>query len=277
MRNTVVFILAHNYSGSTWLSLLLGSHSQAFYLGEVNKFYSRSDPMNCALCEMLEQPCPYFYDVHSRHPKDIHTVLFRRTGKRVLVDNSKRIKWARKFLGEDRYDIRYIHLIKDPRAIYYSLRVRNRPATLEKWIRRNLEIHEYIINSARPAIVVPYNQLAAQLDDTLLAICRWLGLSFEPEQKNYWQFEHHGPGKNGATAAFVTGGNGQESEFYEQNFQRNFLDLRWKSRLPDAVICEIEQDARVRNVLKQLNLHFTPEGIETNRGECIAAVREQTS
>ncbi|RMG64687.1 MAG: hypothetical protein D6715_09320 [Calditrichaeota bacterium] len=273
-NKTVVFILAHNYSGSTWLSLLLGSHSEAFYLGELNKFYSRSDPMNCALCDMLKQRCPYFFDVHNHHPRDIHAVIFQRTGKRLLVDNSKRIKWARKFQGEDRYQIRYIHLIKDPRAIYYSLLVRNRPATLDKWIRRNLEIQEFIRASGRPAIVVPYNQLAGDLDRTLPAICRWLGLEFEPEQKNYWQFEHHGPGKNGATAAFVAGGNGQEMEFYQKNFQRNFLDLRWKEKLPQEVIQRIEADPQVREVLVRLQLHFTDQGIEAARGSILAGETE---
>src|SRR3990172_9243353 len=142
MTRTVAFVVSHNYSGSTWLSLMLGSHSAGFSLGEVNKCYSEKQKCSrlCAICDDASRQCPYFGDVQRVPRSEIHQVMFDRTGATLLVDNSKRIQWCSHFLGESSYRRKYIHLIRDPRGVYYSLALRGREPDLEHWAQRNREI-----------------------------------------------------------------------------------------------------------------------------------------
>ena len=43
---TVVFVLSATRSGSTWLSLMLGSNSGAAYVGELKRMYA-DEPSPC--------------------------------------------------------------------------------------------------------------------------------------------------------------------------------------------------------------------------------------
>lgn len=261
MSKSAVFILSHNYSGSTWLSLLLGSHSQAFYLGELNKFYSRKYPMPCALCDKRGERCPYFYDVKEVHPSEIHNLMFARTGKRILVDNSKRLKWSYRFLGDGSYAHKFVHLIKDPRAIYYSLSVRNRADEFGEWALRHAEIDAFLAKYALDAFLLTYNELAEHTDETLARLCDWIGLAYEPAQKAYWNFEHHGPGENGATSAFLQNSRASEQQFYAANRQSNFIDLRWKQKLDPAALDAVTGNREVQRLLAALRLELADTGL----------------
>ncbi|MDZ7359717.1 MAG: sulfotransferase [candidate division KSB1 bacterium] len=262
MSRAVVFILSHNYSGSTWLSLLLGSHSQAFYLGELNKFYSRKYPMPCALCAKRGEVCPYFYDVTEVHPSDIHNVLFERTGKQVLVDNSKRLKWSYRFLGDRSYQHKFVHLIKDPRAIYYSLSIRNRADEFGEWALRHAEIDAFLAEYDLDKLLLTYNELAGHTDEALARLCDWIGIAYEPAQKEYWRFEHHGPGENGATAAFLQNSRASEQQFYAAHRQSNFVDLRWKEKLDAEALKAIAENPEVQRLLADLRLEFSETGLQ---------------
>jgi hypothetical protein len=261
MSKSVVFILSHNYSGSTWLSLLLGSHSQAFYVGELNKLYSKKYPMPCALCDKRGEVCPYFHDVKEVHPSEIHNLVFARTGKRVLVDNSKRLKWSYRFLGDGSYQHKFVHLIKDPRAIYYSLSIRNRADEFGEWALRHAEIGDFLAEYDLDTLLLTYNELAEQTDATLMRLCDWIGEAYEPAQKEYWNFAHHGPGENGATAAFLQNSRASEQQFYAAKRQSNFVDLRWKEKLDAEALKAIEENPDVKRLLADLRLEFSATGL----------------
>jgi len=265
MRKSVVFILSHNYSGSTWLSLLLGSHSQAFYVGELNKLYSKKYPMPCAFCEKRGCECPYFCDVKQVHPSEIHNLMLARTGKQVLVDNSKRIKWSYRFLGDSSYQRKYIHLIKDPRAIYCSLLIRNRADEFSDWAQRNTEIDAFLSEYELDKFVLTYNELAEQTDGALTRLCNWIGLGYEPAQKEYWRFEHHGPGENGATSAFLQNSRTSDQQFYSEYSRKNFVDLRWKEKLDGEILKSIEENPEVQRLFEDLRLEFSETGLQKQK------------
>ncbi len=260
MPPTVLFILSSNYSGSTWLALLLGSHSQAFYVGELNKMF-HEEPMPCRLCEEKQRACPVFHDAAQLKSKHVHRAVFERAGKTLLVDNSKTISWSKKFLAEAGFGRRYLHLLRDPRAIAYSLQMRNRKPDYLDWLEKNHEIRKFLRENELEHRLVTYNEAAEQPDATLTEICRWLGLTYEPAQKEYWNFEHHGPGRNGATAAFLDQYVPSEEQFYSEHKRTHFHDLRWQEKLEPEVKREIMRDPQMKLLLKDFGLEFSETGL----------------
>ena len=260
MKPTVLFILSSNYSGSTWLALLLGSHSHAFYVGELNKMF-HDEPMPCRLCEEKQRPCPVFHDVAQLKSKHIHATVLERTARTVLVDNSKTISWSKKFLADERFERRYIHLLRDPRAIAYSLQMRNRRPDYLDWMEKNYEIRNFLRENGLEHRLVTYTAVAEATDATLVEVCQWLGLAYEPAQKEYWNFEHHGPGRNGATAAFLENYTPSEENFYEQNKRTNFHDLRWQEHLEPQARHDIMHDPQMKLLLRDFGLEFSATGL----------------
>lgn len=118
-----------------------------------------------------------------------------------LVDASKdsdRLFWLQK---SGNFDIRVIHLLKEPTAFVYSLIKRDMPHTwvkvirmtgiwiLENWISRRL------CTSVIPkehAFLLHYEELASQPEATLARIGKWLGLDFPPEViRGFRKYENH--------------------------------------------------------------------------------------
>lgn len=257
----MLFILSANYSGSTWLALLLGSHSQAFYVGELNKMF-HDDPMPCRFCEERGQRCPIFHDVAETKAKHIHDLVLSRTGKNVLIDNSKTVAWSRKFLAENRFQRKYVHLLRDPRAVAYSLHMRDRAPGIAEWINKNREIQSFLRENKLASSLMTYNELAEKTDETLADLCEWLGLAFEPSQKAYWNFEHHGPGRNGATAAFLEHYVPSDERFYADTKRTPFHDLRWKEKLNEQTRETITQDIQLKTFLQEFGLEFSENGLK---------------
>lgn len=115
-KKTIVFILSTNYAGSHYLSLLLGSNSKAEHLGEMKHMMKNSG--ECFVCGESCQ-CRLFNGIDTLSTEEIYPTLFSRISpeKKLLVDNSKKIKWAKPFLDTPQYQLKYIHLIRDPRAL----------------------------------------------------------------------------------------------------------------------------------------------------------------
>ncbi len=260
MKPTVLFILSSNYSGSTWLALLLGSHSRAFYAGELNKMF-HDEPMPCRLCEEKQSSCPVFHDVARVKSKNIHATALARTGKSLLVDNSKTISWSKKFMADARFERRYLHLLRDPRALAYSLQMRKRKPDYLDWMEKNYELRNFLREHRLEHRVVTYNEVAEQPEATLTEVCQWLGLKYEPAQKEYWNFEHHGPGRNGATAAFLENYTPSEEQFYSKHKRTHFHDLRWQEKLEPQVKHEIMHDPQMKLLLKDFGLEFSATGL----------------
>lgn len=257
---TVVHVLCSTRSGSTWLALMLGSNSRAQYVGELNRMF-RSDPEGCSLCTERSQWCPVFHDISQVKPSSVHQELLARTGKDVLIDNSKSLSWARKTLI-DSQDRKYIHLLRDPRAVVYSWQRRGRTKGLTQWIDENYEVRAFVAERGLDARVVTYNELAECTDETMRDQCAWLGMMYEPGQKSYWEFEHHGAGRNGATASFLNDYVASDEAFYAEHRRRSFNDLRWQTELDEATQRSIAEDARLKRFLDEFGFVLTLAGLQ---------------
>jgi len=239
---------------------MLGSHSQAFYVGEINKMF-HDEPVPCRLCEEKKRKCPFFHDVVQTKPRNIHELIFARSGNSLIIDNSKTIAWSKKIVPEGRFQVKYIHLLRDPRAIAYSLQLRDRPADIADWIHKNYEIRNFLAQNGLDYRVVTYNELAEHVDETLTTLCTWLGLVYEPSQKEYWSVEHHGAGRNGATAAFLEQHVASDERFYSDNKRTHFHDLRWKAQLDARSADTIIHHSEMQIFLEKLRLQFSENGL----------------
>lgn len=247
MQQKLVFILSSNYSGSHFLSLLLGSHSKALHLGETKNLIKGD--VNCYACGTLNN-CALFKDINQLPSYELYTELFNRAGEQInlLIDTSKKIKWASNFIhNQTVYDIKVIHLIRDPRALlrrwknkYTSVpsQLNERRKILKsfpnkifellgssqdniylyKWLRQNQEIANFTKQYALDTKTITYHDLTLNPDKTLSALMHWLDESYEASQLRYWEFEHHGTQK-------------REYEWVKKQQTPSHFDLRWQEEL----------------------------------------------
>jgi hypothetical protein len=277
LKRTIIYILSTNYAGSHYLSLLLGSHSHAIHLGEIKRLRDARMHQRRNVCYICEgkPSCVIFGGIGPDNIDDIYDIISDRVAPEttVYIDASKNTFWARRFLDNGRYVRKYIHLIRDPRAMVrrwmltfktpkqlmnQRLRIvkaspkRALPALLgsperlyvDKWLLRNDEITRFIAGNHLDHIVVTYEDLAADTARELTRLCDWMGLKFEPEQMDYWNFQHHG----------------SQKKDYAKSRER-FFDLRWKEFLKPAAATKITKYKPVNDYLKNLGLRFTENGL----------------
>jgi hypothetical protein len=241
-RVTVVFILSANHSGSTWLNLVLGSHPWAFNLGEYFRPFLIPGHVACRLCDAdgLDQ-CTVLHGIEAVDRADAFHFAAERSGKRVLIDASKRPDWCAGFLGREDIAAHLIHLVRHPCG-YVESQSRRAPDAkpeqlLELWEATNREIETFVASSGAPSQLVCYDDLADDPQSHLPALCAAIGQSFDPAALNYWEVPHHGLGGNGPASVylrnrprsrFLTG----DDAFYADIDRRPLsADRRWKERL----------------------------------------------
>ena len=278
MRKTVAYILSTPYAGSHYLSLLMGSNSRAIHVGELNglrKEKAKKESRECLVNrgEVLE-------GIGAENCNRVHEIIFSRIdpGIQVLVDNSKRVSWAERFLGNDTFDKRYIHLIRDPRALVrrYALRSHFRKVWRHRWrvfkaipqlrprifllpepyvwayywLVQNRAISRFLRDNHLEHTVVAYRDLAINPAAEIQRLMEWLELSYERAQLEYWNFEHIGTQK-------------RDYEWVKEK-KATFIDLRWQSELPADVQQTISKDPLIGEYLSSLGLKFVDNGLTRN-------------
>lgn len=275
MRRTVLFILSTPYAGSHYLSLMLGSHSRALHLGEMKQVClgeNRRESRECTFHrgDILE-------GLGAQDIAHVYETIFSRAGPDVplLIDNTKRPRWAERFLDNPAYDRKFVHLIRDPRAIIrrYRLRSHFRKQLRERWrlfrqvpevrtsiffqspdlvwlyawLRQNREITRFLTERRLDHLVVSYRDLARHPAAEVRRIVEWAGLPFESAQLEYWNFEHVGTEKRGY-------------EWVKKD-KVTFIDLRWQTDLSPQLRQRVHADRIVRRYLELLNLRMGEDGL----------------
>jgi hypothetical protein len=272
MKHTIVYILSTDFAGSHFLSLMLGSNSKAMHLGEVKHLAKPNVRMRwvCYVCEQKGE-CEIMKGIGPDNIEQIYDIIFSRIdpGKTTLIDASKQITgWTDRFVTRDDYDRKYIHLIRDPRALVrrwaintnYKRQIKRRKIVAQRWpleaisrsydvythlwLAENLDITEFIAKHKVPSILVTYEDLALHTDRELIRLCEFIGLTFEPAQIDYWNFEHHGT---------------QKKDYAGKN-ERSF-DTRWKEFLKPDEIARILANEKITRYLASQNLKHDGNGI----------------
>jgi hypothetical protein len=280
MDRTVVTILAAGYSGSHFLSLLIGSHSRGVHIGEAHHVLKRRQANERPLCFICKETdaCRLFAGIGPANASQIYDLIFSRVdpAATLLVDASKSPSWAARFLSRPPYRMKYIHLIRDPRALvrrwlltYTTPRQRfhirwktlrelprhaphllfaDMPVLLAyNWLRRNLEITEFIARHRLDTYLQTYRDLAKETPQALDPLMHWIGLDYEPSQLEYWNVEHHGSQKAG----------------YEwvKEAKANYFDVRWKEFLSAEAQARITRDPVIAAYVRRLGLAFDTDGL----------------
>lgn len=284
MKKTIVYILSTPYAGSHFLSLMLGSNSRSMHIGEVNQL-ARADLAarrdRCHICG--DKDCPVLSGLGPDSIDKVYDIIFGRIDPKVdvLVDNSKPARgWADRFLDDTRYDRKYVHLIRDPRALIRRWIMRNTPSKQRKdrwktmwkvirshptlatsklfsdqnfvylyqWLVQNERITRMIQRHKFDATVVTYRDLAKETPTEMKRLTEWVGLTYEPAQLEYWNFQHHGSQK-------------PEYEWVKEAKTTKHFDTRWKSFLKPEAAGQIANHPEVNAYLSSLGIKFNDEGL----------------
>lgn len=277
MQKTVVTLLGTNYSGSHFLSMMLGSHSRAVYVGEVLHLRKPGEITHnsCNPCAREGKPCPVFKGVEAASIDRVYETVFSNVdpSKTYIVDNSKYVRWAERFAPKPPpFAMKYVHLIRDPRALvrrWWHLpqidlrrRIRLRYKTakrfpryalpavfssmpaLYKWLGQNEQITTFFRTWKLDNLVVTYRDLALDPATELRRIHDWIGEPFEPGEIDYASHELHGTSK----------------PEYEKK-SGSIFDTRWKTDLSEPLRRRIVENAHVRRYLGELGLRIDDDGL----------------
>lgn len=207
-RQSIVYVVGLNNSGSTWLSLLLAQMENTTNIGEVWYSLETSDEearnKHSCTCGAMMAECEFWgqvlrerdslpgYDL--QHARVLE--LFReKFPGRVLIDSSKFVSTLSKgWLSDklrDQVDIKFIHIVRDYRGWAnkrheaYTRRGRRRSLYMHcvRWFFRNKARERFLEKSGLPTLTIPYEALVFNLQDQLRRISDFTGLTL-PED---WQ------------------------------------------------------------------------------------------
>lgn len=281
MKKTILFILSTSYSGSHFLSLMLGSNSRALHIGEVKRLRRQNKDSNktgCFLCKD-ERQCPLLKGIFHERVDEIFDIIFSNIDPHIttLVDTSKKPFWAKRFLDNNKYEYRFIHLIRDPRPyvrrmvlrykklgerlrirkqmvrdfIYYSpnfLLKTDIDVYTYRWLKQNIDISTFLQENNLKFDLVTYYDLAHYTSNELKRLTEAAGLAYEPDQIEYWNFEHHGTQK-------------LEYQWIQKQKKTNYFDLRWKEFFSPAINDRIFSNSHINTYLQSINISYHNNGL----------------
>jgi len=284
MRPTVVTILSTNYAGSHFVSLLLGSHSQAVHLDEVRHLIpSRTGRrIDCQICESLDD-CPLVRKIDPAQIGQVYSTMLANLAEDgehplVMIDTSKKVSWARRFIGDTTFRYQYIHLIRDPRALVRrsmlthaspkaALHVRRKAALrgdrlqpqllwapqwkvcAYKWLHENQRITSFLNRYELDYQVVTYHDGTTDSIGQTRRLMDWIGLTPEPEQVEYWKFRHH-MNADEAGKLSITKLN-----------KAGTIDLRWREFLSPDVANAVVSNNDISSYLAGLSIEVCEQGL----------------
>lgn len=276
MNKQVVYLLSTDYAGSHFLALQLGSHPQCASLGEpLHQRKRDAAPRACNRCES-EDVCPVYKGIRDEPTERFYDRFLENLAKwdsriNTAIDNSKKIRWAQDFVDRPGFDKKYIHLIRDPRALVRrwmltfdtpKMKGKKRRTMARrfwphawdiltgdqenvyiwKWLYQNKMITEFIENNNLDAQLVTYHDLVFHPNKVLGDLMKWIGHTYDPSQKEYWNSTHHGTVKS----LYIKP---------PENTDKIF-DQRWKTFLDEGTQMKIWHHPQIKKYLDSIGLTF---------------------
>jgi hypothetical protein len=194
----------------------------------------------------------------------------------TLIDNSKRTRWAERFVQHTEFVSHYVHLLRDPRALVrrwlttyttndairrqrirlartaprlvcVSIRGDDADVYRYKWLVANRRITRFVERFPGRATLITYRDLVVNTRSTLHALMPRLGLEFQPSQLDYGDAAMAGTRKR------------RYAEMAKES--RIELDTRWRDYLSSSQIRAIESDPAVVDYLRSLGVEMVESGL----------------
>jgi hypothetical protein len=246
---TVVVIRSLSYTGTTWLSLVLGSHPRAFALGPPDQAWNQRHegwPDRCRVhgteCELW----PRFHQTYDPN-RNFYVQLAEVSGRSVIVTNNPLPDGAGSDLEHKDLDVRNIHVIRDGRAVAASYH-RKHPDTsfydvMHKWLRPSFTAFPFDPHDP-DRLCLRYEDVLADQRGHLQRFSDFVGLDYGEEALRFWEHDHHPSSGNAGTVMMVRLAQGLpvpgnvQGGFYEDQLRRliedptlSFEDERWREEL----------------------------------------------
>jgi hypothetical protein len=224
------------HCGSTLLDLILGSHSNAFSLGEFHRLHRCLDEANTGelqICGVCTEGCDFwnrkvsipvlrnYYSGKSTLRRLIrkfanlvsnpYKKLMAWSGKSIMVDSSKQPGWiarqlkpAHKWKSVTPY---LVYLQRDGRAVVSSY-FRKYPergikVIAEDWCQQVEEMDRYYEEFPGAKLRMTYEELATEPEKTIRVLCEQFDIPYEAEMLRYWAHDHHHIFGNGGTRNLI--------------------------------------------------------------------------
>lgn len=259
---TVIQICGAGHSGSTLLGLVLGSHSQAFYLGEAKKARFVGDPNKPArkrACKFCGDDCPVWGGYRWSDDDNLYEVAARLGSAQTLIDSTKGLSWLEKRgreLDERGHKRVVLFLQRDGRAVinsrYRKYPERSLEQQIAQWAEQIEATREYFAAQTVPKAVVRYEEFATDPARIVQELCTLASLPYEPDMLRYESQEHHVLGGNNGTQYLAKPGSAVEpgerhAGYYKSHDRGIRLDLRWHEEMPADVLAAFEEQAGAIN------------------------------
>jgi len=282
-KKKVIYILSSSYSGSHFLSLMLGSNSKTKHVGELRKLCKRQNDLQEGR-ELVYDGDAIFEGIGPDTADSVYDIVFSRLDPSIegIVDASKsHNKWANRFLHDETYDKYYIHLIRDPRAMLRrwkltahfrknlrmkrrlksynhewarQLRFARQNTTLTyRWIMENRQIDGFLTSNHLNHRLVTYHDAAKNPEEVVGSLMDWLEIPFEPEQLEYWKFHHVGTQKKAYSEV--------------SSREQCAIDLRWQQDLEDEEKRFVLEHPEVLKLVDDFGLEIVEDGLRRKDSE----------
>lgn len=255
----VALILSPGRSGQTWLNLMLGAHPRILSVGELAlvEKVGRFD----GACSVCDGECPFWseFDRAWDRKTNLFEALARQSGKPVVsIVGSHRFK--EHFAG-DGLEVYTIRLIRDGRAVTASYLRKYAETPYEDLVARWVKQSAAMDRKTRRAgpgrgLTLRYEDLVEDTPGRLGAICRMMGLEYDPGMIDYWRTLQHIVAGNQGTVSFMRGHFGLKTpagykmvdeKFYKEQMANRFKDVRWRQELGPERLRQFEMVGGVLN------------------------------
>lgn len=209
----LVTIWSANFSGSTWLSYVLGALPDVEAAGEVHALIDT--PKVYCVCQSLrsateEAPqCPVFdrQALAGITYGDCYTRIAERLATQAFVVADKWPEFYRQTIDLLQHRVRAIVLWRQLAAVWASYRAEGHPfdAFLDSWGRIYCETFAYLDGRCIPYLVLRYEDLQQKPELALAAVCTHCRLPYRARAFRYWEVPQHQLGGNAGTLINVLG------------------------------------------------------------------------
>lgn len=268
-QSQVVYVVSSAFSGSTWLSFVLGSHPRAATLGEHWRRFRGERDSECRTCQHkgLAQ-CEILHGITAVPLLEAYAMPLRRyasQGVDTLVANSKQLDWLEELLASgacDSLSVRIIHLIRDPRGWIASWMGRSPQCEvahlLTHWKQAVIDQQTRLAVLGLPVLRVSYDLACLDSERILENLSAFVGIRYGLGSLRYWERVHHAMAGNGAAISVVPGAKGAswDRDYYLARLGQVFHDDRWRRRLDPAQASLVAGDPEAARLMREFGAGF---------------------